>query len=177
MIVAGKEDKELVVDILVSAFAPKLEENSINLIVKQDKKRIPRMRILMAYLFEKAMLFGEVYISDDKKTCLLVSYSAKERNTLKTILLDLHLAIKCISLERVFPVLKRLKVGKQTYIKEDHIRPLILGVKDEYKGRGPGARFMLEIQHRFKDNTLPVIIDAASEKNVCRAELWAIWFV
>ncbi len=76
---ASSKDKDLIVDILVSAFSPYKEENSINLIVKQDKKRIKRMRILMGYLFEKAILFGEIFISDNKNACLLIKYPHKEK--------------------------------------------------------------------------------------------------
>jgi len=161
---AGTEDKNLVVEILISAFESKHEGNSINLVVKQDDKRIQRMQILMAYLFEKAMRSGEVYISDNNKGCLLVSYSNREKASLKAILLDLQLALKCIGVGRIMSVLRRQNVVKKYFPKEIHIKPLILGAKKEYQGAA--ARFMIEIQNHFKDNKLPVVIDAAAEINV-----------
>ncbi len=163
---ASNKDKKLVVDILVSAFVPYKEENSINLVVKQDEKRIQRMQILMGYLFERAMLFGEVFISDNRKACLLITYSHKEKVTLKTILLDIQLAFKCIGIERVYTVLKRQQITKRNYPKEKYIRPMIFGVKKEFKGKGTAARLMLKVKNHFKNNELPVIIDAASQQNV-----------
>jgi len=166
LVKANSKDKEAVIDILTSAFAPLTEENSINLVVKQDDKRIQRMRILMGYLFERAMLFGEIFISDNKKACLLIKYPHKEKVTLKTILLDIQLAVKCIGIERVYSVLKRQQIAKRNYPKEKHIRPMIMGVKKEIAGKGSAARLMIQVKNHHKDNQLPVIIDAASEHNV-----------
>ena len=162
---ASITDKKLVSEILVSAFVTLKENNSINLIVKQDGKRIERMQILMEYLFERAICFGEVFISDNDKACILLKFPHKEKVTLKTILLDVKLAYKCIGIERVFKILKRQLIANQNYPKENHIRPMIMGVKKEYIGKGTAARLMIEVKNKFKNNTLPVIIDAASEHN------------
>ena len=166
MIKASYNDKEIVTDILVSAFKHYDKGNSINLVVKQDKKRIKRMRVLMSYLFERAMLFGEVYLTDNKKGCLLLKYPHHEKTTLKTIGLDIKLALKCIGIERVYKVLQRQHIAHKNYPKEKHIRPIILGVKQEEIGKGNAARLMLELMQQFKDNDLPVVIDTATEKNV-----------
>lgn len=163
---ASPNDKDLVTEILVSAFETSKEDSSINLTVKQDERRVERMKILMEYLFERAMLFGEIFISDNEKACLLVKYTHLEKTTLKTIKLDLQLAFKCIGIERVYKVLKRQQVVKKNYPKEKHIIPMILGVKNEINGKGTAARLLLKLKHHFKDNKLPVILDAASEKNV-----------
>ena len=166
MRIANPKDKELVAEILTSAFESSKEDSSINFTVKQDERRVERIKILMEYLFERAMLFGEVFISDNEKACLLVKYTHLEKTTLKTIKLDIKLAFKCIGIERVYKVLKRQQIVKKNYPKEKHIRPVILGVKKEINGKGTAARLMIKLKHRFKDNKLPVILDAASEKNV-----------
>jgi len=163
---ASIKDKEIVVDILVSAFAPLKEDNSVNLIVKQDEHRISRMRILMEYLFEKAITFGEIYITENNKACILLKFSHKDRITPKTILLDIKLVFKCIGIERVFKILKRQQIAKKNYPKIKHIRPVIMGAKTETNGRGNAARLMLEVINHYNDNKLPVIIDVASEKNI-----------
>ncbi len=163
---ANPNDKDLVAEILISAFESSKEDSSINLIVKQDERRVERMKILMEYLFERAMLFGEVFISDNEKACLLVKYTHLEKTTLKTVKLDIQLAFNCIGIERVYKVLKRQQIAKKNYPKEKHIRPMILGVINEMNGKGTAARLLLKLKHHFKDNKLPVILDAASEKNV-----------
>jgi len=162
---ANTIDKKLVSEILVSAFSPLEENNSINLVVKQDEKRIERMQILMEYLFERALCSGEVFISDNNKACILLKFPHKEKITFKTIFQDIKLTYKCIGIERVFMVLKRHRIAERNYPKEKHIRPMIIGVKKEYKGNGTAVRLMLEVKNKYKDNQLPVIIDAASEHN------------
>jgi hypothetical protein len=156
-------DKKLVSEILVSAFLPLKEENSINLIVKQDRKRTERMQVLMEYLFERALLFGEVYISDNDKACILLKFPHQERITPRTLLLDIQMAFKCIGIERIFGVIKRQQLAHKNYPKDEHIRPVILGVRNESDGKGTAARLMIEVRNKFKSNKLPVIIDTASE--------------
>lgn len=163
---ANFTDKKLVSEILVSAFFPIKEANSINLVVKKDEKRMERMHILMEYLFIRAYYFGEVFISDNNKACILLKYPHKEKITIKTILLNLNLVFNCIGLTRVFKILKRQRIAKRNYLKEKHIRPIIMGVIKESKGNGTAARLMLEVKNKFKNNKLPVIIDVASEHNV-----------
>lgn len=163
---ASRSDKNLAIDILVSAFENYSDDNQINLIVKQDEKRLQRMRILMEYLFEEAMEFGEAYISDNKKACLLIKYSDREKLTWNMIKISVKLAFKCIGITRVFTVLKRQNAAKKHYPKEPHIQPMIFGVKDEVKGKGAGPRMMFEIREHFKDNKLPAIIDTVADSNL-----------
>lgn len=166
MRIAKYTDKNLVAEILVSAFLPLKNKNSINLVVKQDKKRTERMRFLMAYLFEKAFNFGEIYISNNNKSCILLSFPNKEKTTIKTIFLDFQLAYKCIGFNRVFQVLKRQKNVKQHYPKENYILPLIMGVTQDCKGNGTAARLMIEVKNHYKHSKLPVIVDTALKQNV-----------
>lgn len=162
---ASKKDKKLVSDILVSAFLPLKEANSINFVVKQDAKRIERMYVLMAFLFEKAISFGEVYIADNNKACVLLKYPHKEKTTLKMFFLTIRLVFKCIGIRRVFKVLRREQVAEKNYGKEKHIRPMIMGVYKEWEGKGTAARLMLEIKKKYKGNHLPVLINSASDRN------------
>ncbi len=166
MYIATHKDKSQVIDILVSAFEPYVADNSINLVVKQDKHRLRRMHVLMGYLFEQAMLFGFVYISNNGMACVLVNHSDKNKIMLKSIGLDLKLAFGCIGIDRVFKVLKRQRVAKRNYPKENHIKPMILGVMKAHKGKGTAARLMLQVKHHYRDNELPVMLDTVSAYNV-----------
>lgn len=166
MIIAELKDKAVVVDILVSAFRGLKEGNSINFIVKQDDKRIERMRVLMGYLFENAMAFGKVYLSNNRKSCLLLKYPYKEKNTIKTVLWKIQLVYKCIGIERTFEILKRQRIVKRYMPSEKYIRPLITGVKKEYRGGVTAARLMIDVIDEHKNNTLPVIVDTVSDYNL-----------
>jgi len=163
---ATYKDKQLVVDILTSAFEPDKNKSTINLLVGYGENRIKHMRVLMGYLFERSMLFGEIFISGNKKGCLLINYSHKEKITLKTIRLDIHLVTKCVGITNIYKVLKRQKLTASNYPKEKHIRPVIFGVENEFKGGVTAARLMLNVKKYFNKNTLPVLIDAAAMYNV-----------
>ncbi|EAR01234.1 GNAT family N-acetyltransferase [Maribacter sp. HTCC2170] len=166
MIEANREHKDLVVSILVSAFEDIKEDNSINFVVKQDERRSDRMKILMGYLFEKALLFGKAYISDDEKACVLLTFSEKQRVSFKTIGMDLKLAIKCIDLKNLKKVVKRQRLVKKQYPKENHVRPIITGVMKDKFGAGTGARLIMDVIDYYKENQLPVVLDTVSDYNV-----------
>ncbi|MEO9893292.1 GNAT family N-acetyltransferase [Aurantibacter sp.] len=166
MIRAEHKDKKLIVDILVEAFEPLDEDNAINFVLKQDDKRVERMRILMGYLFDKAMRTGEVFLSDNRASCLLITYAHKDKFSFSGLLSSLKLAFKGIGIMRVGKVLKRQNIIKRNYPKGKYIRPMIFAVKNEYKGTTTAAKLIMQVFSDFKDNTLPVIVDTASEDHV-----------
>ncbi|MFS4468358.1 GNAT family N-acetyltransferase [Maribacter sp. 2210JD10-5] len=166
MIEAQQKDKSLVVGILVEAFEPIKEENSINLIVRYDEKRLKRMHILMGFLFDKAMRTGKVYLSDNRASCLLLTYADKDKFSIKKLLSTLNLAIRGIGITQVRKVLKRQQIIQRNYPKGNYIRPMIFAVKNEFKGTVTAAKLIMQVFKRHMDNELPVIVDTASEEHV-----------
>ena len=166
MIKAEIKDKKRVVDILVEAFASLEEMNSINFIVKQDEKCLERMKILMEYLFDTAIRSGDVFLSDNRASCLLVNYADKNNFSFASLKGKLKLAFKCIGIFRVFKVLKRQNIVQRNYPKTNHIRPIIFAVKNEYKGTVTAAKLIMQVFKEFENNTLPVIVDTTSKDHV-----------
>ena len=166
MIRAKKEDRSLVVEILLEAFEPLREDNSINFVVKQDAKRKQRMQVLMEYLFDKAMRTGAVFLSNNRASCLLISYAHRDTFSFKKMSSTLNLVFKCIEVRRVQKVLKRQNIVQRNYPDGNYIRPMIFAVKNEYKGTTTAAKLILEVFRDFRNNQLPVIVDTASEKHV-----------
>ena len=72
---AEKDDKPIVVDILANSFK---DNKSVNYIVPHAGSRKKRLLRLMEYSFDYCMLFGEIYLSDDKKACALVVFPDKK---------------------------------------------------------------------------------------------------
>lgn len=118
---ATYKDKSLVIKILCSAFNPIRIPNSINFVVKQDKHRSKRMRVLMAYMFYNALKYGDILISDNEKGVILLQYPHRKKLTFGTILWDIKLAFCCIGIENVYKVLKRESTLKKYHSKEPHI--------------------------------------------------------
>ena len=69
MIKAKNTDRATVVDILTASFN---DNQSVNYIIKQDNKRLERIKGLMEYSFDVCILFGDIFLSDDKKGCALL---------------------------------------------------------------------------------------------------------
>lgn len=105
MIKADYKDKELIVNILTSSFD---DNKSVNYIIEQDNKRAKRLRNLMEYSFDVCYLFGEVFLTDNKKGCALIVLPDKKKITPKSILSDAKLAVSCVGLFNIKKALARL---------------------------------------------------------------------
>lgn len=163
---AIEKDKKLVVSILCSAFEPVRIPNSINFVVKQDKHRSRRIKVLMEYMFNNALKFGGILISDNERGVILLQYPHKKKLTFNTVFWDIRLAFCCIGIENVYKVLKRENALKKYHSKEPHIHPWIMAVENNYQGRGTGVRLIREAFEYYKSNELPIIIETTTDANL-----------
>ncbi len=104
MIRAEYKDKERIVDILARSFD---DNKSVNYIVKQDKKRSQKMKKLMEYSFDVCYLFGDIFLSEDKKGCALIVMPDKKKTTFKSILLDAKLVLSVIGVSNIKKAMSR----------------------------------------------------------------------
>lgn len=160
---ADYNDKNLVVDILTKSFDT---NQSVNYIVKQDQKRIKRVSSLMDYSFEVCYLFGDVFLSEDKKACALVLYPDKKKTTLKSILLDVKLIISCIGIENIKKALARESKIKQLQPKELMYYLWFIGVDPEYQNEGIGSILLDEIIKDSKHKQRPIYLETSTLKNL-----------
>jgi len=140
MIKAERKDKPIAIDILVEAFDNPTINNSINFIVKNDKYRKKRLRKLMAFQFDMAMLLGTVFFSDNKKACVL--YIHRWKFSLKRIFLEIKLLFTVIGVENLFRTLKREKLLKSFHPKEPYIHLWLMGVCPSEQGKGIGSELI-----------------------------------
>jgi hypothetical protein len=98
MIRAEYKDKERIVEILTNSFQ---DNKSVNYILKQDQKRVQRIRNLMAYSFDFCYMFGDVFLSEDKSGCALLVFPEKKKMTVKSIFLNVKLMFTCSGLSNV----------------------------------------------------------------------------
>src|ERR1700759_1544414 len=104
MIRAQYEDKRLVVEILSN---PLDDNKSINYVINQGRSRKKRISRLMEYSFDYCSLFGEVFLSDDKNACALAILPDKKKTSLRSILLDVKLALTCIGVSNLKKAMDR----------------------------------------------------------------------
>jgi hypothetical protein len=142
MIRATYSDKSLIVDILSKSFDT---NKSVNYLVKQDKYRKERIRILMEYAFDVCYSSGEVFLSVNKKACALILFKDKKKTNAESIFLDVRLAVYSIGLFRIKKILAREAKVKALHPKEPFYYLWFLGVAPAHQREGTGTHFLNEL--------------------------------
>lgn len=156
-------DKPVVIEILAKAFDA---NSSVNYIIKQDSKREKRIRALMDYSFEVCTAFGDVFVSDDHKACVLVVYPDKKKTTLQSILLDIKLILLAVGLGNVSKALKREKLISNIQPKIPMAYLWFIGVDPDAQGRGIGAKLLQEIIEYSSRNNRPLYLETSTVRNL-----------
>ncbi len=160
---ANNGDKGCVVDILSQSFT---DNKSVNYIVKQDAKRTGRLKNLMGYSFDICYLFGDVFLSDDKKACALIIYPDKKKTSLKSVWLDMKLAFSCIGFSNLGKAMKR-----EAAIKKTHPEALLsylwfIGVKPGDQGKGAGSYLLSEVIEKSETEGRIICLETSTERNL-----------
>lgn len=156
-------DKDLIVDILTKSFDT---NQSVNYIVKQDEKRLKRISVLMDYSFEVCYLFGDVFLSDDKKACALVLYPDNKRTTLKSILLDAKLIFSCVGIGNIKKTLHREAMIKKLQPKELMYYLWFIGVNPKYQNEGIGSKLLEDIIKDSNQKKRSIFLETSTLKNI-----------
>jgi len=163
MIKARHDDKKLVVEILSTSFD---DNKSVNYVIKQDRERRQRISKLMGYSFEFCSLFGQVYLSDDKKACALTVFPDRKKTSIKSILLDLKLAFSCIGIANLQKALNR-----EAKIKTIHPRGPIyylwfIGVSPEVQNKGVGSSLLHDLIQESELMRRPFYLETSTLRNL-----------
>jgi ribosomal protein S18 acetylase RimI-like enzyme len=163
MVRAKQEDKELVVSILAKSFK---ENQSVNFIVRQDDIKLKRIHTLMDYSFEVCRLFGEVWLSDDRKACALTLFPHQKRTTFKSVWLDIRLIQHTIGIRGIQKTLNREVLIKKLQPKENMIYLWFIGVDPVNQDKGVGSNLLKEIIATSIDKNLPIYLETSTLKNI-----------
>lgn len=163
MVRANLSEKELVVDILFQSF---IDNKSINYIIKQDEKRASRIMGLLAYSFDICYLFGDVFLSDDKKGCALILMPDKKRTTVKSILLDVKLALSVIGLSNIKKAISRESAVNKMHPEEPIYYLWFIGVQPTQQGRGVGSNLLNEIIQEGQSKRRTICLETSTLKNI-----------
>lgn len=163
MIRADYKDKEKIVNILTASFK---DNKSVNYIIKQDKNRVKRIRKLMEYSFDVCYLFGEVFLTEDKKGCALIVLPDKKKTTLKAILLDIKLIVSCIGLSNIKKAMSRESKIKKLQAKEPMYYLWFIGVDPIAQNNGNGSALMDEIIKESNANNRSICLETSTLKNI-----------
>jgi hypothetical protein len=163
MIKATYQDKDRVVDILAESFD---DNQSVNYIVKQDKKRNQRIRKLMAYSFDICYLYGEVFLTDDKSGCALILFPDKKKNNLKSIFLDIKLVVSCIGISNIKKAMVRESKIKELQPKKLMYYLWFIGVDQDQQNKGIGSALIKEVIEDAHSRQRPVYLETSTLKNI-----------
>ncbi|WP_103864382.1 N-acetyltransferase [Aquimarina sp. I32.4] len=161
---ASVKDRNTIITILHAAFLTETFPNSINFVAKQDKRRSKRIYYLMEYQCKMAFKFGQIFLSDGQKGCVLFLNPEKKRTTLRTILWDIKLAICCIGIKNIYKVLKREKILKKNHPSVPFLHLWIMGVMPDYKGKNIGTKLLKEVLKYYK-NVHSIYLETTTESN------------
>ncbi|MEO6453749.1 MAG: GNAT family N-acetyltransferase, partial [Ginsengibacter sp.] len=153
----------LIVNILTKSFGA---NQSVNYIVKQDEKRIKRIEALMDYSFEMCYLFGEVYLSDDKKACALILYPDKKKTTIKSISLDAKLIFSSVGLGNIKKAIHRETMIKKLQPQELMYYLWFIGVDPDYQSEGIGSRLLEDIIQDSNQRKRSIFLETSTLKNI-----------
>ena len=167
MIDASRKDKPLVIDILSTSFE---DNKSVNYLVKQDRWRLKRIRLLMDYAFEECMEFGRVVISEDRNACALILFKDRKHFSFKSLFRNLKLVFRVMGMANLFRILrKERKIGlaHQT-VKDKHLIYYLwfIGVYTSLQCKGTGTRLLQELLSESKAVGRTVLLETSTAKNL-----------
>ena len=151
--------KEAVVSILSPAFA---YNKSILLIVKHPAK----IYQLMNYAFEKALLHGEIYISEDLNCCALITFPKSKILSLQSIWLDIKLAVATIGLHRLFKIIRREATIKKYQPRKYFTHLWFIATRPELQGNGMGSTMLYKIFNKGHIKNKPVYLETSTPENL-----------
>lgn len=163
MIKANYYDKDLIVDILVKSFA---DNKSVNYIVKQDAKKSERLKRLMGYSFDVCYLYGEIFLSEDKKGCALMLLPDKKKTSLRSIGLGARLVLSVIGLLNIKKALSRKSRINKIHPKTPFYYLWFIGVEPSKQNNGIGTKLLREVVHQGISQGRPIYLETSTEKNV-----------
>jgi len=163
MIRAQHSDKGLVVSILISSFD---DNKSVNYIISQDSKRVERIKRLMEYSYDVCNLFGDIFLTENKKGCALLILPDKKETTIQSILLDAKFAFFCMGLSNINKAMKR-----EAKINQVHPEGLLyylwfIGVDSSNQNKGIGSQLMQDIILEGHKLNRTICLETSALKNV-----------
>lgn len=162
MIKATYADKKNIIELLCKSFDT---NKSVNYVVKQDRKRKKRIRVLMDYSFEACWNFGEIYLSEDKKGVVLLLFPEKKKTNAPSVIRDIKLAIHCVGISNISKVLSR-----EAKIKKYHPKKLIyiwyIGIDPDFQSQGMGSSLLKSVVELSEEKKLPVYLETSNERNL-----------
>lgn len=163
MIKAGIEDKSQIVEILSTSFD---DNKSVNHIIQQDAKRKERIRKLMAYSFDVCYMWGDIFLSDDKKACALILLPDKKKTSFRSVLMDIDLAISVIGLRNIKKAMSREASISKIHPEGPLYYLWFIGVDCAEQNKGIGSRLLNAVIEESLAQKRIICLETSTIKNL-----------
>ncbi|SEA77075.1 GNAT family N-acetyltransferase [Pedobacter hartonius] len=163
MIKATKNDDWLVIEILSQSFD---KDPMFNLMIKQDKKRKQRIYDSLMYCVKYTRILGEIYLSDDRKGCALITYSEKQKYNLRLLWLDLRTIAKSFDIKGTLKFFDYEKTIHGKWPKEKFLYIWFIGVYPDYNNNGTGSSLLKQVIELADESSLAVCLETCGQKNL-----------
>ncbi|WP_272151646.1 GNAT family N-acetyltransferase [Tenacibaculum aiptasiae] len=164
---ATLKDTKLITDILTESFK---ENKSIINVTRKGKNQLSRINKLMKFFFLNAYYNGDVFLSDDKKGCLLMLTSKKEnKKPLRVKLLflywNINLFFNVLGVRNVKNVLQREKAINKNHPKENFLHLYYVGVYKKHQGKGIGKNLINQAINYYQGYNI-VYLETSDDRNI-----------
>lgn len=142
-----------------------IDNNSMNWVLKDDKKKQDRLFVLAEYLFDSGMERQGVYLSEDAEAIAICCQLSHKINFIKKIKLQLKLVFLGIGFSKIKQVMKRQKYLYSLKPKTDYLYFWLFAASDAGKGTKSTYELQKGIYKLSKDKNLPIYLETSIRKN------------
>jgi GNAT superfamily N-acetyltransferase len=163
MLKVNSAKRELAIEILTSAFT---DNKSVNYIVRQDNRKMTRIKALMAYSFDMCMEFGDVFLNENGEACALILYPHLKNFSFYALWLDIKLIFQAITISGISKTLKRESQIKAIQPKEPMAYLWFIGVNYLFQHEGTGSKLLKEVIDYANKLELSVYLETSTTENL-----------
>lgn len=160
---AKKSDIPLMIDILTQSF---VDNPSANWVLKDDNKKLGRLRELCRYSILTAMDRDGAYISEDKLGVALCYQKNIKKEGIKDWLRQIRLVVKSMGLKKAIEAMKREStINKQRPNDGNFLYFWFLGVLPNKRGLGSAISLKNEIMKEAQEKGLDIYLETSVPQN------------
>jgi ribosomal protein S18 acetylase RimI-like enzyme len=111
-------------------------------------------------------LFGDIFLTEDKKGCALLIIPEKKRTTIKSILLNAKFAFTCLGISNISKAMKREAKIKQVHPDGQLYYLWFIGVDSHNQNKGIGSQLLQDVILEGQKQNRTICLETSTLKNV-----------
>ena len=120
----------------------------------------------MEYSFDYCRLFGDVFLTEDRNGCALIIKPDEKKTSLKSILLDVKLALEVVGIGNVKKAMAREAAIKKIHPEGKLYYLWFIGVDPSEQNKGIGSKLLGELINKAKVQNRTICLETSTLKNI-----------